>query len=53
MEEIGGTIMDKKRVLYYNIDDSLDYENSLLKEWGIDSLELVEIKDREGKKAFY
>lgn len=52
MEEIGGTIMDKKKVLYYNIDDSLDYENSLLKEWGIDSMELVEIKDREGKKSF-
>lgn len=52
MEEIGGTIMDKKRVLYYNIDDSLDYENSLLKEWDIDSLELVEVKDREGKKSF-
>lgn len=52
MEEIGGTIMDKKKVLYYNIDDSLDYENSLLKKWGIDSLELVEIKDREGKKSF-
>lgn len=44
--------MDKKRVLYYNIDDNLDYENSLLKEWGIDNLELVEVKDKEGKKSF-
>lgn len=42
----------KKKVLYYNIDDNLDYENSLLKEWGIDNLELVEVKDKEGKKSF-
>ena len=39
-------MMNKKRVLYYNIDDNLDYENSLLKEWKIDNLELVEIKDK-------
>lgn len=44
--------MTKKKVLYYNIDDNLDYENSLLKEWGIDNLELVEVKDKEGKKTF-
>lgn len=44
--------MEKKRVLYYNIDDNLDYENSLLKEWGIHNLELVEVKDKEGKKSF-
>ena len=44
--------MEKKKVLYYNIDDSLDYENSLLKEWGIDNLELVEVKDKENKKSF-
>lgn len=44
--------MEKKRVLYYNIDDNLDYENSLLKEWGIYNLELVEVKDKEGKKSF-
>lgn len=44
--------MEKKRVLYYNIDDNLDYEDSLLKEWGIDNLELVEVKDKEGKKSF-
>lgn len=41
-----------KKVLYYNIDDNLDYENSLLKEWGIDNLELVEVKDKDGKKTF-
>ena len=33
--------MEKKKVLYYNIDDNLDYENSLLKEWGVDNLESV------------
>lgn len=44
--------MEKKKVLYYNIDDSLDYEKSLLKEWGIDNLELVEVKDKENKKSF-
>lgn len=41
-----------RKVLYYNIDDNLDYENALLKEWGIDNLELVEVKDKEGKKSF-
>ena len=44
--------MEKRKVLYYNIDDNLDYENSLLKEWGVDNLELVEVKDKEGKKSF-
>ena len=38
--------------LYFNIDDNLDYENALLKEWGIDDLELIEIKDKEYKKTF-
>ena len=38
--------------VYFNIDDNLDYENSLLKEWGVEDLELVEIKDKEGKKSF-
>jgi D-3-phosphoglycerate dehydrogenase len=45
-------MMDKRRVLYYNIDDNLDYENMLLKEWSIDNLELVEVKDKEGSKSF-
>ena len=40
------------KVLYFNIDDNLDYENALLKEWGIDDLELIEIKDKEYKKTF-
>lgn len=41
-----------KKVLYFNIDDNLDYENSLLSEWGIDDVELVEVKDKEYKKSF-
>ncbi len=40
------------KVLYFNIDDTLEYENSLLKEWGVTDLELMEIKDREYKKSF-
>lgn len=40
------------KVLYYNIDDNLDYENSLLNEWGVTDMELVEIKDAEGTKNF-
>lgn len=40
------------KAVYFNIDDNLDYENSLLREWGVTDLELVEIKDKEGKKTF-
>ncbi len=40
------------KVLYYNIDDNLDYENRMLKEWGITDIELIEIKDPEGTKNF-
>lgn len=40
------------KAVYFNIDDNLDYENSLLKKWGITDLELVEIKDKEGEKPF-
>ncbi|MFT3984995.1 MAG: C-terminal binding protein [Lachnospiraceae bacterium] len=40
------------KILYYNIDDHLDYENKLLKEWGVTDLELIEIKDEEGTKNF-
>jgi len=40
------------KVLYFNIDDNLDYENSLLKEWGIKDIDLIEIKDKEYKKDF-
>lgn len=35
------------KVLYFNIDDTLDYEKALLKEWGIEDIELLEIKDKE------
>ncbi len=38
------------KVVYFNIDDNLDYENSLLKEWGITDVELVEIKDKKSGK---
>lgn len=34
-----------KNVLYYNIDDTLEYENKFLKEWGIDDINLIEVKD--------
>jgi Lactate dehydrogenase and related dehydrogenases len=44
--------MAKKKVLFYNIDDNLDYERDLLTEWGIDDLELVEVKEYEGAKPF-
>lgn len=40
------------KVLYFNIDDNLDYENSLLEEWGIKDIELIEKKDKEYKKDF-
>lgn len=40
------------KVLYFNIDDNLDYENKLLKEWGIEDIELIEVKDKEYKKSF-
>jgi D-3-phosphoglycerate dehydrogenase len=40
------------RAVYFNIDDNLDYENSLLKEWGVTDMELVEIKDKEYRKSF-
>ncbi|MFT8888675.1 MAG: C-terminal binding protein [Ethanoligenens sp.] len=45
--------MGKPSVLYYNIDDTLDYERSLLAQWGIaDDVELVEVKDQDNKKPF-
>ena len=40
------------KILYFNIDDTLDYENSLLKEWGINDLELMEIKDKKYETSF-
>lgn len=44
--------MAKRKVLYYNIDDNLDYERHLLNTWGIESLELIEIKDYAGAQPF-
>lgn len=45
--------MGKPILLYYNIDDTLDYERSLLEKWGISSeVELIEVKDKENKKSF-
>jgi len=42
------------KVVYFNIDDSLDYENGLLKEWGVKNVELVSIRDKTtGKFAEY
>lgn len=40
------------KVLYFNIDDTLDYEKELLQKWGITDIELIEIKDKEYKKTF-
>lgn len=40
------------KVLYFNIDDTLEYEKKLLQEWGITDIELMEIKDKEYKKTF-
>lgn len=44
--------MAKKKVLYYNIDDSLDFERDLLIEWGIQDIDLIEVKDYAGEKTF-
>ena len=44
--------MERCRVLYYNINDSLEYERSLLKEWGVDSMELVQVKCTEQHAPF-
>lgn len=38
------------KVVYFNIDDTLKYENDLLKEWGVTDVELVEIKDKTSGK---
>lgn len=44
--------MVKSRVVYYNIVDNLDFENGLLKKWGIGSLELIEVKNKVPEKTF-
>jgi len=41
--------MKKYKVVYFNVDDNLDYENQLLHEWGVDDIELVEAKDSNDK----
>lgn len=38
------------KVVYFNIDDTLEYENSLLKDWGVSDVDLVEIKDTTSGK---
>jgi len=38
------------KVVYFNIDDNLDYENGLLKQWDVTDVELVEIKDKTSGK---
>lgn len=40
------------KVLYYNVPDTLDYERGLLEKWGVDDIELTEIKDPEHKRDF-
>ncbi len=43
------------KVVYYNVDDTVDFENQKLKEWGISDIELVEFKngeDRDNPEAF-
>jgi D-3-phosphoglycerate dehydrogenase len=43
------------KVVYYNIDDTLNFENQKLKEWGVHDIELIEIKngeDRDNPEAF-
>ncbi|MDR1852715.1 MAG: C-terminal binding protein [Propionibacteriaceae bacterium] len=41
------------KAVYFNVDDNLDYENQLLREWGVDGeLELVEVKTEGTDAAF-
>ncbi len=40
------------KVLYFNIDDTLDYEKQLLQEWNVTDIELCEIKDKAYEKSF-
>lgn len=44
--------MEHCHVVYYNIDDTLDYENALLKEWDVTNIELIGVKDQEGRQPF-
>lgn len=43
------------KVVYYNVDDTVDFENQLLAEWGVKDIELVEFKngnDRDNPEKF-
>lgn len=40
------------KVIYYNVDDTLDYENKLLNDWGITDIELVEKKNHDPNVSF-
>ena len=47
--------MSKYKVVYYNVDDTLELENKMLKTWGITDIELIEVKngaDRDKPEAF-
>jgi D-3-phosphoglycerate dehydrogenase len=47
--------MAVQKVVYYNMDGTLDFENSLLKEWGVGDIELIDVKngaDRDNPEAF-
>jgi D-3-phosphoglycerate dehydrogenase / 2-oxoglutarate reductase len=43
------------KVVYYNVDDTVDFENQLLEKWGVKDIELVEFKngsERDNPDAF-
>lgn len=43
------------KVVYYNVDDTVEFENQLLEKWGIEDIELVEFKngeERDNPEAF-
>lgn len=43
------------KVVYYNVDDTVEFENQLLEKWGIEDIELVEFKngsERDNPDAF-
>lgn len=43
------------KVVYYNVDDTLEFENQLLEKWGVKDIELIEFKNgpqRDNPEAF-
>ena len=44
---------DKKRVVYLNLKSGLTYERELLKQWGVQELELVEMQDESGTRPLW